>query len=224
VLKRYVSLTGGDPETRGLLGSLYKKRYFADGSIENLDAAIEQYRRGFEGNRQDLYMGRNLVQLQHRKGGDAAGDELAKLLPELRGLAGQRLAAPGQARSFRSSSRTTTSNRAVRAPIQVPSNEQNRPARCHPMLAPPSPQSSGASVSRHHPVLFLWSRPPGGSTCASRSLTSRAATEAMSSLSQAADLDGDVFLAAVVEHVILGRCARIPCREECRAENPQRRQ
>ena len=94
VLKRHVSLTGGDPETRGLLGSLYKKRYFADGSAENLDAAIDQYRRAFDGNRQDLYLGRNLVQLLHRKSDDSARDELAKLLPELRGLAEQRVADP----------------------------------------------------------------------------------------------------------------------------------
>jgi hypothetical protein len=96
VLKRYVSLTGGDPETRGMLGSLYKKRHFADGSVENLDAAIDQYRCAFDGNRQDLYLGRNLAQLLHRKGGDSARDELAKLLPELRGLAEQRLADPVQ--------------------------------------------------------------------------------------------------------------------------------
>lgn len=94
VLKRYVSLTGGDPETRGLLGSLYKKQHFADGSVENLDAAIDQYRRAFDGDREDLYLGRNLAQLLHRKGGDAARDELAKLLPELRSLATQRLADP----------------------------------------------------------------------------------------------------------------------------------
>jgi hypothetical protein len=95
-LKRHMELTGGDPETRGLLGSLYKKRYFADGSPDDLDDAIDQYRLAFDGNRQDLYSGRNLAQLLCRKGGDTAGNELAKLLPELRGLADQYLSDPVQ--------------------------------------------------------------------------------------------------------------------------------
>jgi tetratricopeptide (TPR) repeat protein len=88
-LRRRVSLTGGDPETRSLLGSLYKKRYFVEGSADDLDHAIDEYRLAFVGDPQNLYSGRNLAQLLHHKGGDAARDEIAMLLPMLRGLVDQ---------------------------------------------------------------------------------------------------------------------------------------
>lgn len=85
---------GDNPELLGLLGSLYKKRHFADGSITDLDAAIEYYRRAFERNRQDLYLARNLAQLLHRRGNAESRAELGQRLPELRSLAQTRLADP----------------------------------------------------------------------------------------------------------------------------------
>ena len=85
---------GDNPELLGLLGSLYKKRHFADGSVADLDAAIDYYRRAFERNDQDLYLGRNLAQLLHRRGSTETRAELSRRLPELRSLAQVRLATP----------------------------------------------------------------------------------------------------------------------------------
>lgn len=85
---------GDNPELLGLLGSLYKKRHFADGSVADLDAAIDYYRRAFERNDQDLYLGRNLAQLLHRRGSTETRAELSRRLPELRNLAQVRLAVP----------------------------------------------------------------------------------------------------------------------------------
>lgn len=93
-LSRQGGGVGDNPELLGLLGSFYKKRHFVDGSIADLDAAIDHYRRAFERNRQDLYLGRNLAQLLHRRGSAAARAELDQRGPELRSLAQTRLAEP----------------------------------------------------------------------------------------------------------------------------------
>lgn len=94
----YLSRAGGgvgdNPELLGLLGSLYKKRHFADGSSADLDAAIDYYRRAFDRNPQDLYLGRNLAQLLHRRASAPARAELGQRLPGLQVLAQTRLADP----------------------------------------------------------------------------------------------------------------------------------
>ena len=93
-LSRQGGGVGDNPELLGLLGSLYKKRYFAAGSNSDLEAAIEHYRHAYQRNRQDLYLGRNLAQLLHLQGGAQARAELGQCLPDLQRLAQSRLADP----------------------------------------------------------------------------------------------------------------------------------
>ena len=94
VLSRHIERTGGHPESRSLLGSLYKKQHFADGSTRALYAAIDQYREAFKLNPEDLYLGRNLAQLLHRLGSFDARADLQQLLPQLRRLVTAELADP----------------------------------------------------------------------------------------------------------------------------------
>lgn len=90
LLEGHLARSSGDPETRALLGSIFKKQYAASGSTSDLVAALEQYRLAFAASRQDLYLGRNLAQLLHRHGTPEALAELDALLPELRELAAAR--------------------------------------------------------------------------------------------------------------------------------------
>jgi tetratricopeptide (TPR) repeat protein len=83
-----------DAEALALLGSLLKRRHMSSGSTQDLDAALDMYRRAYALSRQDLYLGRNLAQLLHRRQTSAAQQELALLLPELGALARHALDAP----------------------------------------------------------------------------------------------------------------------------------
>jgi len=83
-----------DAEALALLGSLLKKRHFGSGSPADLDAALEMYQRAFALSRQDLYLGRNMAQLLHRRQTPADRTALAQLLPELGELAAHALDEP----------------------------------------------------------------------------------------------------------------------------------
>ena len=91
LMKTEVDETGGDSETFGILGRIYKDRYdqaAAKGdeakAAENHAKALQYYRQGFEANPGDYYPGVNVVHLLARQGGEAARRELAKLLPRVR--------------------------------------------------------------------------------------------------------------------------------------------
>jgi|RhiMetdeSRZDD1v2_1073273.scaffolds.fasta_scaffold11099_10 tetratricopeptide (TPR) repeat protein len=92
LLTEYIQETGGDAESFGLLGSIYKKRYFTQSAIGDLHEAIDQYRSGYDRAQQDLYLGRNLAMLLQRDDRASAPSQLATLLPEVRNLAEQKLA------------------------------------------------------------------------------------------------------------------------------------
>ena len=92
LLNRCIKDTGGDAETYGMLGSIYKKRYHAHGSTIDLRDALAHYGRGYERDEQNLYLGVNLATLLHRAGGPTEPADLAKLLPRLRKLADAKLA------------------------------------------------------------------------------------------------------------------------------------
>jgi tetratricopeptide (TPR) repeat protein len=90
LLVRYQAESGDDPESDGLLGSLYKKRYFADRRPSDLVDSIEHYRRGFANDPGNLYLGRTLAMVLQRAGRPAA-DELFELLPRVRTLAAEKI-------------------------------------------------------------------------------------------------------------------------------------
>jgi tetratricopeptide (TPR) repeat protein len=91
MMEQEVAETGGDSETFGILGRIYKDRYDhakADGNeaeaAEHLDLALRHYRAGFEKNPGDYYPGINVVNLLARRGDADAQKELAEILPRVR--------------------------------------------------------------------------------------------------------------------------------------------
>jgi len=94
LLSALVTERSDDAEALALLGSLLKQRHFSSGAAADLDAALEMYRRAFALSRQDLYLGRNLAQLLHRRQTPETRAELAQLLPELATLARHALDEP----------------------------------------------------------------------------------------------------------------------------------
>lgn len=91
IMQQHIAETGGDSESFGILGRIYKDLYDeakARGAdteaTEYLDSALRFYRDGFEKNPLDFYPGINVVMLLLRKGGAAAEAELAEFLPRVR--------------------------------------------------------------------------------------------------------------------------------------------
>lgn len=95
-LTALVNRTGGDSETYGLLGRIYKDRWRETGERRELDRAIDAYRRGYQLDPADYYPGINLATLLSVRGDDEARAELKHLLPELRQVL-DNLAKSGQA-------------------------------------------------------------------------------------------------------------------------------
>jgi tetratricopeptide (TPR) repeat protein len=100
-LDQLITETGGDSETFGLLGLIYKENYEkhkADGylgpaALEKLDNAIRAYRAGFEKNPSDYYTGLNVATLLLQRGDEAANEELRKkILPRVRSSVESRIA------------------------------------------------------------------------------------------------------------------------------------
>lgn len=91
LMEQLIAETGGDAETFGVLGRIYKDRYEAarstgDGvrAAESLDRALQCYRAGFEINPKDIYTGFNVVSLLlQRQDGSMQGD-LDAFLPRIR--------------------------------------------------------------------------------------------------------------------------------------------
>jgi hypothetical protein len=91
LMEQQIGETGGDSESFGILGRIYKDRYDQakerGDSVEatsNLDKAIETYRNGFDKNPRDYYPGINVVNLLLQRGGDAERAELDALVPRVR--------------------------------------------------------------------------------------------------------------------------------------------
>jgi len=98
LMEQHVAQTGGDSETFGILGRIYKDRYdeaVADGNSDDakahLDRAIHAYRDGFMKNPADLYSGINVIDLLRQRSDAASRDEIAKILPTLRAITNERL-------------------------------------------------------------------------------------------------------------------------------------
>lgn len=92
LLRRYTAETGGDAESDSLLGSLFKKEYFEHHHRDDLREAITCYRRGFQRDPQNLYLGRALA-LSLVWDGPTSSQELSALLPRVRDLAARKLEA-----------------------------------------------------------------------------------------------------------------------------------
>ena len=91
LMEQLVAETGGDGETFGILGRIYKDRYERAkredddaAAAENLARALQHYRAGFEKNPKDYYSGINVVNLLLALDTDAARTELAAVVPRVR--------------------------------------------------------------------------------------------------------------------------------------------
>ena len=91
MLNDLVNQKGGDSETYGLLGRIYKDRFAESNEEKDLDQAIDAYRKGFEADKSDYYPGVNLVTLLNTKGDKASRDEMHQVLPVLRDIIDQRM-------------------------------------------------------------------------------------------------------------------------------------
>ena len=86
LLNDLVNREGGDSETYGLLGRIYKDRFAESNDEKDLDQAIDAYRQGFKADQNDYYPGVNLVTLLNTKGDKASRDEMDHVLPILRDI------------------------------------------------------------------------------------------------------------------------------------------
>jgi hypothetical protein len=98
LMKNLIAETGGDSETFGILGRIYKDRYERAKvagdertATEDLEHALQFYRAGFEKNPKDHYLGINVVHLLVQRGGDAARGELKAMLPRILEVVNERV-------------------------------------------------------------------------------------------------------------------------------------
>ena len=84
LMKALVDRTGGDAESFGILGRIYKDRYLATEEQEDLDSAIEFYKLGFEKQPNDYYPGVNVVTLLLQRKDETAKHQLEAILPRVR--------------------------------------------------------------------------------------------------------------------------------------------
>ena len=91
LMEELITQTGGDAETFGILGRIYKDKYinFRDSNdeakaAENLNKAIGYYKAGFEKQPSDFYTGVNVVNLLMTRNDDSSKNELNNLLPRVR--------------------------------------------------------------------------------------------------------------------------------------------
>jgi hypothetical protein len=98
LMEKQIGETGGDSETFGILGRIFKEKYDqakARGDVASAGAYLERalgfYRAGFEKNPRDFYPGINVVTLLLQRGDDAAMTELNSILPRVRAAVGEKL-------------------------------------------------------------------------------------------------------------------------------------
>ncbi len=91
LMEQLVARTGGDGETHGILGRIYKDRFEVTGDTADIQKAISHYRAGFEKEPSDYYPGVNLVTLLVSQGGEAGRREAAVVLPRVRAALAARM-------------------------------------------------------------------------------------------------------------------------------------
>jgi hypothetical protein len=82
-LTELINETGGDAESFGILGRIYKDLYRKSGRSEHWHGAVENYRKGFEKQPTDFYTGLNVVTLLAQNGGTEAIRQMESLLPRV---------------------------------------------------------------------------------------------------------------------------------------------
>lgn len=90
-INNLISQTGGDAESYGIMGRIYKDKYEsckASGDLTSagifLDEAINNYKLGFEKQPDDYYSGVNVVNLLVQRQDEASNEELKRILPRVR--------------------------------------------------------------------------------------------------------------------------------------------
>ena len=90
-MDQVIAKTGGDGETHGILGRIYKDRFVATGDPTDIQNAIAHYRAGFAKEPSDYYSGANLVNLLLAYGGESGKQELNTVLPRVRATLSARI-------------------------------------------------------------------------------------------------------------------------------------
>jgi len=90
LMEQQIHETGGDSETFGILGRIYKDRYDqakkrgnAAEAAANLEHALHYYRQGFEKNPRDYYPGINVINILLQQGDEEANAELEAMVPRV---------------------------------------------------------------------------------------------------------------------------------------------
>lgn len=98
LMEQLITDTGGDAETFGVLGRIYKDRFEAAradgdaaGAAKSLNQALRCYRAGFEKNPKDIYTGFNVVSLLLQRDDTPASAELAAFLPRIRAAVNEKI-------------------------------------------------------------------------------------------------------------------------------------
>jgi hypothetical protein len=91
MMREVVAKTGGDSETYGILGRIYKDGYEEGRDPKLLAEAIGAYRAGFHGQPTDYYLALNLTMLLAQSRDPAAQGELERLVPLVRALMRERM-------------------------------------------------------------------------------------------------------------------------------------
>jgi len=91
-MQALISETGGNAESFGVLGKIYKDQYVEDGESIWLHRAIGAYRDAFQSDPNDIYAGSNLLMLLLQQSDPQALADLAEALPVVRWAIDRRMA------------------------------------------------------------------------------------------------------------------------------------
>lgn len=98
LMEQLITETGGDSETFGILGRIFKDRCDqaksrgdSEAAAINLERALQYYRAGFEKNPKDYYPGINVVTLLLQRGDAAGREELESIVPRVRAAVQEKL-------------------------------------------------------------------------------------------------------------------------------------
>ena len=94
-IQKLIDETGGDAESYGILGRIYKDRHRRTGDPRDLDAAINTYQTGFDRQPTEFYPGINAVALRAVRNSAADRAALQTLIPRVRQAIDSRLPSSG---------------------------------------------------------------------------------------------------------------------------------
>jgi tetratricopeptide (TPR) repeat protein len=85
LITQLLERTGGDGESYGILGRIYKDRYRETGNEDFWRKAYDAYRKGFESQPENYYPGLNAITMLVERGTPEARREIKLLLPRVKG-------------------------------------------------------------------------------------------------------------------------------------------